>query len=159
MYTGTESPAQKEAAKNAFMNGETNLMIMSLRSGSGVDGLQYRCSTAVIGELDFSPKVHEQFIGRLDREGQENPVMALYLCSDSGSDPLIIDLLGIKNSQSQGVVDPDMGLSQINNDDSRIKMMIDKYLKGKRASESQPINIMPTMIADQYIPQLQLTGI
>jgi CO dehydrogenase/acetyl-CoA synthase gamma subunit (corrinoid Fe-S protein) len=67
MYTGTESPAEKEKSKMAFVNGETNLFIISLRSGIGLDGLQQRCSTVVIGELDHSPKVHDQLIGRADR--------------------------------------------------------------------------------------------
>jgi hypothetical protein len=59
MYTGTESPAAKDRAKAAFIGGDSNLMIVSLRSGAGLDGLQKRCSTAVLGELDWSPKVHE----------------------------------------------------------------------------------------------------
>lgn len=68
-------------------------MLMSLRSGVGLDGIQKRCSTIVFGELDWSPGIHRQCAGRLDREGQQRQVMAIYLCSESGSDPLIIDLL------------------------------------------------------------------
>ncbi len=60
LYTGSESTKQKDAAKKAFCSGETNLLILSLRSGAGLDGLQARSHTAVFGELDWSPKVHEQ---------------------------------------------------------------------------------------------------
>lgn len=40
MYTGSESIKEKNEAKDKFINGETNLFIMSLRSGAGVEGLQ-----------------------------------------------------------------------------------------------------------------------
>lgn len=156
MYTGTESPAQKERAKEAFLSGETNLFIISLRSGSGLDGLQERCSTAVIGELDFSPQVHNQIIGRLDREGQKSPVMAIFLVSDSGSDPLIVDLLGLKSSQAQGVIDPHLGVQQVHSDDSRIQLLIQKYLKSKGHIDI-PAAMIPGVGSAEC--QLQLCGV
>lgn len=137
MYTGSESAAQKDKAKDAFVNGETNLFIISLRSGIGLDGLQYRCSTVVHGELDWSPQVHYQLNGRLDREGQKNPVMAIYLCSDSGSDPLIIDLLGLKSSQAQGIIDPNLGVQAVYSDQTRIQMLVQKYLKDKKSCKEK----------------------
>ena len=73
MYTGSETASQKEAAKARFLSGETDLLIMSLRSGAGVDGLQLRCATGIFGELDWSPGIHQQCIWRLDREGQRTP--------------------------------------------------------------------------------------
>ena len=133
MYTGTESPAAKDRAKAAFMNGDTNLIIISLRSGAGLDGLQKRCCTAVLGELDWSPKVHEQLIGRLDRPGQENEVTAIYLPTDGGSDPLIIGVLGLKASQSRGIVDPLAGAEHVYSDESRIKLLAQQYLKARAA--------------------------
>ena len=39
-YTGSESTTQKDESKRRFVEGETNLMIISLRSGAGLDGLQ-----------------------------------------------------------------------------------------------------------------------
>ena len=147
MYTGSESPAQKNKAKKAFLSGETNLFIISLRSGCGLDGLQERCSTVVFGELDFSPQVHSQLIGRLDREGQKNPVMAIFLVSDSGSDPPIVELLGLKSAQAQGIVDPHLGVEQTHNDASRIQMLIQKYLKVK--SQAVPcIEVTATPVVD-----------
>ncbi len=76
-------------------------MIISLRSGVGLDGLQHRCCTVVIGELDWSPQVHEQIVGRLERPGQTQQVQAIYLHANGGSDPLIIDMLGLKASQAR----------------------------------------------------------
>lgn len=129
MYTGSESQAQKERNKKAFMEGESDLLIMSLRSGSGLDGVQYRCSTVVIGELDWSPKVHEQLIGRVFRDGQTESVMVLYLVSEDGSDPLLIDMLGIKENQSRGILDPNSIQQPVHSDDSRMKALAELVLK------------------------------
>jgi superfamily II DNA or RNA helicase len=136
MYTGSESAVQKDRAREAFVSGDTDLFIISLRSGIGLDGLQHRCSTVVFGELDWSPQVHHQVIGRLDREGQKEPVMAIYLCSDSGSDPLMIDLLGLKACQASGIIDPSLGIQTVNSDQTRIQMLVRKYLKKKQLIET-----------------------
>ncbi len=132
-YTGTESESQKEKAKQAFISGETNLFIISLRSGIGLDGLQKRCKTVCIGELDWSPKVHDQLIGRVDRDGQGNQVTAIFLVSEYGSDPVIIDLLGLKSSQAHGIVDPMTAPVATVNDDSRIKTLASKFLLKHRS--------------------------
>lgn len=131
MYTGSESDAQKQKSKLAFINGETNLMIISLRSGVGLDGLQHRCKMVVIGELDWSPKVHDQLIGRVDRDGQKEQVTAIYLVSEYGSDPPIIDMLGIKSSQSHNIMNPLQAVADQYTDESRIKVMAERYLKNK----------------------------
>jgi SNF2 family DNA or RNA helicase len=129
MYTGSETSNQKEKAKEAFMNGETKLFIISLRSGAGLDGLQGICKTVVIGELDWSPKVHDQLIGRVDRDGQQEQVTAFFLVSDSGSDPVIINLLGLKSSQSHGIINPLSMPAEQYSDESRIKLLAQQYLK------------------------------
>lgn len=134
LYTGSESPARKERTKRAFIDGETDLMIMSLRSGAGLDGLQARARTIVFGELDWSPKVHEQCVARLDRPGQAHQVDAIYLVSDSGSDPAVIGVLGLKSSQSQGIVDPLSAPAEQNADATRIRQLAEKYLAGLPAS-------------------------
>lgn len=106
MYTGSESDIQKTESVRRFVQGETNVFILSLRSGAGLDGLQYRCSTILFGELDWSPKVHEQIIGRLNREGQKEKITVVYLNSEEGSDPVMLDVLGLKQSQSDKIIDP-----------------------------------------------------
>lgn len=131
MYTGTEGPAAKERAKEAFISGETNLFIISLRSGVGLDGLQHRCRTVVFGELDWSPQVHTQVIGRVDRDGQPEQVSAYFLVSEFGSDPVIIDLLGLKSSQAHGIVDPLTAVAEQFSDESRIKKLAESFLKRK----------------------------
>jgi superfamily II DNA or RNA helicase len=136
MYTGSESESQKDASRKAFINGDTNLMFISLRSGVGLDGLQKRCSIVAIGELDWSPEIHKQLIGRLDRDGQETQVTALYLVSNGGSDPPMVELLGLKASQAQAIIDPLRGVEVVHSDVSRLQAMAQKYLNKKKESEN-----------------------
>ncbi|KXS55014.1 MAG: putative helicase [Marinobacter sp. T13-3] len=131
MYTGSETTTQKEQSKKAFIDGETDILIMSLRSGAGTDGIQYRSSTLVYGELDFSPLVHKQCGGRLDRDGQPDPVYAYYVVTNFGSDPVLIDILGLKQSQSDGIHDPGVTTEREQSDPDRIKRMARAYLESK----------------------------
>ena len=132
LFTGSESPRAKAEAQRAFVEGETDLLIMSLRSGAGIDGLQMRASTAVFGELDWSPGIHHQCIGRLDREGQRcypDPVTAVYLVAQDGSDPPIMEVLGMKASQSRAITDPSLGVQAAHNDASKLQGLVERYLK------------------------------
>lgn len=129
LYTGSETAKQKQDSFNRFANGDTNLIIMSLRSGLGLDGLQHHCKTVVVGELDFSPAVHQQGIGRIFRDGQRHPVIAYYLITNTGSDPVIADILGIKKSQIDGVVDPNRPLATKQRKADDIKRLAKFYLK------------------------------
>ena len=110
MYTGSESATRKAAAREKFLAGKTNVLIMSLRSGAGLDGLQHRCRTVVFGELDWSPGVHDQCAGRVHRDGQEHPVVAYFMVAETGSDPIVADVLGLKRAQMQGIRDPNAAL-------------------------------------------------
>jgi SNF2 family DNA or RNA helicase len=105
-FTGSESAAAKRESARRFAAGETDLLIMSLRSGAGLDGLQHRAAHVVYGELDWSPQVHVQFTGRLHRHGQTRPVTAHYLHVEGGSDPVLLGVLGLKASQSDGILNP-----------------------------------------------------
>lgn len=105
MYTGSETVAAKRRSLAAFASGEARVMLISNRSGAGLDGIQTHCSDLVVGELDWSGEVHKQLVGRLDREGQTLPVSAYYAITDGGSDPSMVEVLGLKASQAQGIVD------------------------------------------------------
>ena len=128
MYTGTESASQKNAEKDRFMSGDTDIIIMSLRSGAGLDELQHRCSVVVFGELDWSPGIHQQVIWRVDREGQKQPVTVFFLVSEEGSDPPIMDVLGIKASEAQQIVDPHIGVQRADDDTSNLQKLVERYL-------------------------------
>lgn len=138
MFTGSESTTAKRKAKQAFVSGKTNLLIMSLRSGTGLDGLQERGHTVVFGELDWSPQVHKQVIGRLRRPGQERQVDAIYLIADGGADPYMVSVLGLKADQSRGILDPLSGTETQHSDASRIKELARLYLLGKSHTVRPP---------------------
>lgn len=105
IYTGQESPAAKDRARDRFIKDPLcRVLIMSVRSGAGLDGIQAVCRTGVAGELDWSPAVHRQCEGRLDRDGQPEPVVVYYPIANSGSDPIIADTLGLKTEQLEGII-------------------------------------------------------
>lgn len=129
LYTGSESPTQKEHSKQAFISGESKVLIMSLRSGQGVDGLQYASRVVVIGELDWSPGIHEQIIGRVYRDGQPDPVIAYFLISDHGSDPILVDVCGLKKQQIDGIREPHAIAASEQIDPNHIKRLAEDFLK------------------------------
>ncbi len=129
-YTGSESTSKKSKSFDAFNEGRSKVLIISLRSGAGLDGLQNTCKTVVIGELDWSPAVIEQNIGRVHRDGQTEPVMVWYLVSDAGSDPVVAETLGIKRDQSDGIRSPDLEIKDnLETDGKRVKHLASEYLK------------------------------
>lgn len=125
LYTGSESPKQKADAEEAFMvppldpadavvtqaqlDAENRVLIMSLRSGAGVDGLQKVAGVGVFAELDWSPATHEQAIGRIRRDGMDvnTPPVAYFLVTDDGSDPALMATLGIKRNQAEPLMSKD----------------------------------------------------
>lgn len=129
-YTGTESAAAKARSVEAFTVGDSRVMAMSLRSGAGLDGLQHYCSDVVIGELDWSPQVHYQLIGRARRPGQQKQVNAHYLHTNWGSDPVVVEMLGIKADQSRGINDPGVAPKPRTVDESRLKKLAQHVLDG-----------------------------
>jgi SNF2 family DNA or RNA helicase len=107
MYTGTESPAKKEKQLQRFYEHDARVLLISLRSGAGLHGLQYHSRTVVFAELDWSPAQHEQCEGRVRRDGQLDQVTAYYPVATDGSDPFVAKLLGLKRAQLEGIRDPD----------------------------------------------------
>jgi hypothetical protein len=133
-YTGDETAKQKDDAVQGFIAGDTKLLVLSLRSGAGIDGLQRICRTCVFGELDWSPGVHEQCTGRIDRPGQERRVVSYYLISETGSDPVVADVLGVKKAQIEGVKNPHRSdfVERIDTDGEHIKRLAERYLQKAR---------------------------
>lgn len=95
--TGRETEAQKSQSADAFMQGKTNLLCISLRSASGLNLQNATC--IVFGELDWSPAVHSQAEDRAHRIGQKDSLLCYYLVSPKGSDKDMQDSLGLKVSQ------------------------------------------------------------
>lgn len=146
MYTGSESDTQKAKAVADFVEGRSQVLIMSLRSGAGVDGLQHHCRTVIFGELDWSPGVHEQCIGRVHRDGQGDPVMAYFLIAEDGSDPIVSDVLGVKREQIEGVRNPTDAIAiAADNSGQHIKRLARSFLekRGESATGAKPVLTVP----------------
>lgn len=105
MYTGRETNRQKDRSLEDFIAGRSRVLIMSLRSGAGIDGLQEVVNTLVFGELDWSPAVHKQAMGRPRRPGQTRTVRAYFCTTDEGSDPAMLETLDIKAMQAHGLIE------------------------------------------------------
>lgn len=101
--TGEETAKEKDAAIQAFQKEETQVVILSLRSTAGLDGLQ-SASCVVFGELDWSPAVHSQAEDRAHRMGQKDSVLCYYLVCNGGSDAEMQEALGLKVSQFVGIM-------------------------------------------------------
>ena len=142
MYTGSESGSQKDTNAQRFIRGETNLIVISLRAGAGLNGLEKRCRIVVFGELDYSPGVHEQNIGRVNRDGQADPVTAYFLLAMMGSDPFMAELLGLKREQIEGIRGGDEGgLERLERGADDIRQLAQDYLRRcgpKRRRRKQP---------------------
>ncbi len=158
MYTGSESTNQKLESKRRFTERETDIMIISLRSGAGLDGLQYSCRTVVFGELDWSPGVHDQDMGRVHRDGQTEPVAAYFLIAEEGADPIIADVLGVKKQQAKGIMNPKTDLiTKLQNDGSNAKKLAEAYLRQRgtlppKSSEPPQLELPP--VANVRRPRL-----
>lgn len=133
MYTGSESSAAKALSIKRFLHGDARILIMSLRSGAGIDGLQNAASTLVFGELDWSPGVHRQAIGRLGRPGQTRPVLAYFCTTDDGADPVMLDTLNIKAMEADRLIEPEQPKLQAVSEEGvrpdRIKLLAESVLE------------------------------
>lgn len=160
-YTGEETTRQKEAAVARFCDPKhpdpTKLLIISLRSGAGLDGLQYAgCRIVVFGELDWAPAQHIQDEGRVYRDGQPEHVIAYYLTAPSGSDLMILEALGLKADQSRGLLDPGAKPERTPKEQelalrNRIKAMAASYLESKGAAVLATLPGMPTLAPIQAV--------
>lgn len=132
MYTGSETGRQKDRAKESFINGESDCFMISLRSGAGLDGLQKRCSTLIVGELDWSNAVIDpQLVGRIDRPGQKADEITMIIpYVNYGSDPVLMQVNAFKKDQQRGINDPGSVLQPMHTDESRIKMLAKQFLEG-----------------------------
>ena len=139
-FTGEETPGQKDEAKRLFVEGKTKLLIISLRAGAGLDGLQHVCSVCVFGELDWSSGVITQCIGRISRDGQDKPVTAYFMLSETGADPVMSDVLEVKGQQGHAIRDPFTDLAiRTENSADHVKKLAAHYLRSIGAQEEAKV--------------------
>jgi SWI/SNF-related matrix-associated actin-dependent regulator 1 of chromatin subfamily A len=91
---GTTTKKRDEILQKFFLQKESRLLFANIGClGTGVDGLQKVCSNMAILELPPRPSDLVQVIGRLERSGQENPVMIQYLLSPETIDQDLWEML------------------------------------------------------------------
>lgn len=138
LYTGSESAAGKRRAKDAFVEGDSRVLLISLRSGAGLNGLQLASHIVVFAELDWSPAQQDQCVGRLARPGQTRQVLAYYLVAEAGCDPAMAELLNTKRMQSEPIRDPDAELFETAPDTSdRMKRLAESVLEHQPPEEDE----------------------
>lgn len=132
--TGKQTQTQKDDAIRKFSRGETDVVILSLRSASGIDGLQYRATSCVFAELDWAPAIHSQAETRIARIGVDSSVKEVpsyYCVSRSGFDEIMLDVLGVKKGQFLGLMgdepeDAEEERAASQRIASRIKLLVEK---------------------------------
>jgi SWI/SNF-related matrix-associated actin-dependent regulator of chromatin subfamily A-like protein 1 len=79
--TGATSSAARQKAVDDFMaKKKVRVFIGQIEAaGEGINGLQTVCSHAIFCQIGSNPKDIEQAVGRLDRMGQTEPVLAQFL--------------------------------------------------------------------------------
>lgn len=138
--TGRETPAQKDAAVNAFAAGEAKVIVLSLRTAAGLDGLQGAGTCVVFAELDWSPAIHAQCEDRLQRMGVAalESILCYYLVAQTAIDEAMQEALGLKVGQFVGLMgeagesEADRALAQAAAERHMDRVI--EALKGKKAS-------------------------
>lgn len=73
-YTGEVDSDSRGNILEGFLNGNIDVLIGSSAIATGVDGLQQVCNRLIINVLPWTHAEREQLIGRIYRQGQQNPV-------------------------------------------------------------------------------------
>ena len=92
VVTGATPPQGRAMAADAFRtNPLCRVFIGQIQAaGTGVDGLQEVCSTAIFAEPSWVPAENEQAVDRLHRIGQAEPVLVRFLVAEGSLNARII---------------------------------------------------------------------
>ena len=71
LYIGEQSTEDREASKNSFVKGTTDILIASRTIGTGVDGLQNVCNRMILLTLPWTDSEYTQLKGRIYRQGSK----------------------------------------------------------------------------------------
>lgn len=101
----TETPAnQTEKVINDWNAGKIKLIVGHPASmGHGIDGLQQNGSILVWFGLNWSLELYEQMNGRINRQGQKNPVSIIRILCNDTVDLAVADALMRKTDDQEGL--------------------------------------------------------
>ena len=86
VYQGGMTDIQKTAAVTVFQDSRCRVFIGQIQAaGTGINGLQTVCSTAVVAEPPWVPGELDQWIGRFDRIGQKEDLVNCYVMVARGT--------------------------------------------------------------------------
>jgi len=89
----------------------------------------------LFGELDWCPGIHEQYIGRVHRDGQSETAMAYFLRSDRGNDLIVSDALGLKRDQIEGACSPGENLmKRLDVGENQLRALAQQFLQQQVAA-------------------------
>lgn len=135
VFKGTLSPAQKQAAIDAFRDGSQIL----LATGTGGEGhnLQF-CHAMVNFDLPWNPMEIEQRIGRIHRIGQEKEVQIYNFCAEGTLEQHILDVLDRKINMFELVVgEIDMILGRLQGEEEFGDLVYQIWLQHRDEDERQ----------------------
>jgi len=94
IYWGS-TDKEKDAAKRGFVAaaGLAVLLLQINAGGTGLDGLQHATGDMLLVEYSWVPDDNAQVIARLDRIGQENPVLARFVGLAGSLDDAIMEVV------------------------------------------------------------------
>jgi len=146
VLTGRQTEKQKDDNLRRFVNGDTPMVLLSLRSTAGLDGLQHRGTMCINAELDWSPAIHSQCETRLGRIGVNEMIAeipSLYCVARSGYDETMLDVLGLKAGQFVGIMgDEPESHEEEKQQEQRVKGRIRELVK-KLNAEAEGIVLQP----------------
>jgi hypothetical protein len=94
---------------------------------------RYRCSKQPTALCDAPrsgrPRKADEVVEALVQACQEDSVTAFFLVSAEGSDPPIMDVLGIKASEATQIVDPHLGVQRVDEDMSNLRRLVEQHRK------------------------------
>jgi SNF2 family DNA or RNA helicase len=123
---GRVDPAGRDPIKDAFQEGDTEILVCGIRAAS--EGLTLTASSTVIFlECDWNPSRHDQAESRVHRIGQKNAVTIYYLVALGTVEESIVRMIDAKRE----VVNSAMGESDKTlEEDGILDSILDSVLEG-----------------------------
>ncbi len=102
---GVSWKKRKQFVEDFVASDKPEILLIQIAAGESIDGIQHGCSHAIFYSTDYSWDHFKQAQGRLDREGQKDPVTMYHLHIISSVDKLVYRALKDKQNLEKMVMD------------------------------------------------------